>query len=114
MPDIGGSPGVLTIKRWFKAVGDSLAKGELLANVEGAEGLIELQAAEPGVLAVIHALAGVSVAPGTPIAEFQDASSVKMETKQGKPVMSSKSTGQVTPILMPQAGNSMEEGTIVK
>ena len=113
MPPAGKSPGSLTVRKWLKAKGQTLRPGEMLMTLESPEGLVELELATGGTLSAILLPEGKSANPGTEIAEIEDAatSTPKVETES----MSSKpTTGHAIPVVMPQAGNSMEEGTIIK
>ncbi len=113
-----------TVKRWLKNPGDLLAKGDLLVELEVDEALIHIEAAGAGTLGTILAGAGVTIALGGDLAELSDApapvttpSATQSTPSQNKaPAMSNSSapSGPVTPVLMPQAGNSMEEGTVLK
>ena len=114
MPQAGKSPGPVTLKRWLRAVGESVASGGVLAQAESAEGPMELEVADGGTLEAILLPAGQSAMPGTPIAEIREVDA-EQPKQTVKPMAEAKPTGgNVTPIVMPQAGNSMEEGTIVK
>ena len=115
MPQAGKSAGSLTVRRWLRAVGDTVSKGSLLAEVESKDGLIELELAEPGRISAIILPPGQSAEPGAVIAEMADSGNEQPKQNNAKPMVETKSAGgAVTPILMPQTGNSMEEGTIVK
>ena len=124
-----------TVRRWRKEAGEPFGKGDVLLEVETDEGLVEVEAAVAGRLDKILVQAGRSVAVGTSLAEMADgepsASSigqamdrgegmyedVRNQQKQEAKVSSSNPTapaGPVIPVLMPQAGQSMEEGTLVK
>lgn len=168
------SKGVLTVRRWLKSVGAVCQKGEVLAQIESAEGVMELEASSSGVLSRIVVEAGKSVPAGTVIGELDEKAKSRsslsgladvtpdtvfgaMKSSQpaatpavpaapavapaapaapAVPVASpapvvpvapatpaaakvaapaaAASNSPAVPIRMPQAGNSMEEGTIVK
>jgi pyruvate dehydrogenase E2 component (dihydrolipoamide acetyltransferase) len=119
MPQAGKSGGALTVRKWLKGVGQGVEKGEIIAQVESADGLIELEAAEAGVMVKILVGDGKTAAAGSLIAQVDAGSG--SASRQGVPTpKSDKATRAATtsagvvPLLMPQAGNSMEEGTIVK
>jgi pyruvate dehydrogenase E2 component (dihydrolipoamide acetyltransferase) len=135
LPQAGKAVGPATVRRWRKKPGDAINPGDVVLEVETDEGLVEIEAAIAGRLDQILVQAGRSVAVGTPLAELVDgepsASSigqamgrgegmyedVRNQQKQEAKVSSSKPTapaGPVIPVLMPQAGQSMEEGTLVK
>ena len=50
MPDLGTVEGVVTLVRWLKAEGDTVALGEPLFEVETDKGVSEVEAAIAGVL----------------------------------------------------------------
>ena len=152
-PEAGKASTTLTVRKWFKAVGQAVAKGETIAQLESQDGLVEISAAEAGVLASIAVQAGQSSKVGALLAELDEAGpeprrhggtevpsamgvasaatreelpqkAQKAQKEDVAPSASSvsvplvpsaaNSSANVTPILMPQAGNSMEEGTVVK
>jgi len=86
--------------------------GEVLAQVEGEQGLVEFEAAAGGVLVEVVVPAGRSVPAGTLIGRMDEGERPKVENRTQKE--EAKMDAAVIPVLMPQAGNSMEEGTIVK
>jgi pyruvate dehydrogenase E2 component (dihydrolipoamide acetyltransferase) len=110
-----------TIVRWNKGQGDPVKKGEILALVEADEGLVELEAGVDGLLQKIVVSAGSTVEVNTVIGEIGgntssgQGSTTKVEPAAvAKPVAAAVPSGAVTPVVMPKAGQSMEEGTIVK
>jgi pyruvate dehydrogenase E2 component (dihydrolipoamide acetyltransferase) len=93
-----------TIRRWRKNRGDAVAKGDVLVEVEGESAVVEVESALAGTLTEILAGEGKTVAVGAPIAIVGGA--------QEKPAAAP--AGKVIPILMPKAGQTMEQGTLVK
>ena len=79
-------------------------------EVEGETGVVEVESALAGTLTEILAGEGKTVAVGAPIGT--------VATGDAKPVAIAAApiapAGNVIPILMPKAGQSMEEGTLVK
>lgn len=110
MPEVAKDRPALTVRKWLKAIGQAVAAGEALAQVEGEQGLVELEAAAGGVLAEVVVAAGKTVTVGTVIARLGTDGMQKTESRKTEVKMDAA----VIPVLMPQAGNSMEEGTIVK
>jgi pyruvate dehydrogenase E2 component (dihydrolipoamide acetyltransferase) len=119
------------LRQWVKTPGATVAKGDLLALLETETASVELVSNQPGVLAEILVKAGTTVRPSDALAKLQTskgetAVSPSIETPLSKPhpvpVAATPAPGaslpgpqgEVIPILMPQAGQSMEEGTIVK
>ena len=110
-----------TIVRWLKNEGDAVQKGEPIADVEAEQGLVQIESPCGGILQRISTTVGKTVTVGEIIAEIAPTGETKPSTaveapKEAKtePPKPGGSHGSVTPILMPQAGNTMEEGTIVK
>jgi pyruvate dehydrogenase E2 component (dihydrolipoamide acetyltransferase) len=99
-----------TIRRWRKNRGDAIAKGEVLVEVEGETGVVEVESMLAGTLTEILAGEGKTVAVGAPIATVAGAGDKPVAVAPA-PVAT---VGNVIPILMPKAGQSMEEGTLVK
>jgi len=87
-----------TVRRWLKKVGESVAVGETIAHLAAADSQLEVQATCAGVLSAIRAQVGSEVSPGSALGVLEPANA----------------TAGLMPVLMPQAGNTMEEGTIVK
>jgi pyruvate dehydrogenase E2 component (dihydrolipoamide acetyltransferase) len=103
----------ITVRSWSKNPGETLKQGESLVICEGREGVYEILAPCDGQLLRAIAQAGQTVQPGDALAEIAPdgtpiATSAPVASPSGKP------SGTVVPILMPQAGQSMEEGTILK
>ena len=63
--------GVVSV--WLKKVGDTIARGEILAEIETDKALMELEAYDDGVLEQILVQAGARVPIGSPIAVVGDA-----------------------------------------
>ncbi|MBL7134123.1 MAG: E3 binding domain-containing protein, partial [Phycisphaerae bacterium] len=104
-----------TVSRWLKAPGQTVSKGELLVEIETEEQRIELTASRSGRLSEILAPEGTTVAVGADLAILDDAkgASDKAATLPPAEPAATGPAGKVTPLVMPQAGNTMEEGTIV-
>jgi pyruvate dehydrogenase E2 component (dihydrolipoamide acetyltransferase) len=87
-------------------------------EVETDEGLAAIESAAEGTLKQVLAAAGSTISVGAPLAVV-DGEAV---TQIGQPAQADKTTmsnmkpptGNVIPILMPKAGQTMEEGVIVK
>jgi pyruvate/2-oxoglutarate dehydrogenase complex dihydrolipoamide acyltransferase (E2) component len=61
-----------TIIRWLKAVGDPVAEGEIIVEVETAKAVQEIEAPASGVFSAILAPEGETVPVGTEIAEIEE------------------------------------------
>ena len=110
-----------TVRRWFKQPNDSVSVGDVLLELENDEGLFEVESAVAGKLEQILAPVGKTLLANGALAvlragaESSPARSASSTLNHEAPMSpASPSTGKVTPILMPQAGQSMEEGTLVK
>ncbi|MEY4941528.1 MAG: Pyruvate dehydrogenase complex, component [Verrucomicrobiota bacterium] len=110
-----------TVRKWLKQPNESVRVGDILLHVENDEGLFEVESALAGQLEQILAPVGKTlpaqgalaiVSGGDEPATARNAPSA--QSHAGKMTTTSQSTGKVTPVLMPQAGQSMEEGTLVK
>ncbi len=104
-----------TVSRWLKAAGQAVSKGELLVEIETEEQRIELTASRSGRLSEILAPEGTTVAVGADLAILDDADGASDQASPRPPAepVATGPAGDVTPLVMPQAGNTMEEGTIV-
>ena len=117
MPQNGKSVTSGTIKKWLKQAGETVQQGDVIAQIETQEGIVILEAAEGGTIDSIVVLEGKTAKVGEKLAELKG-QVVESVNKEAKPEQATKagnvSNQTVIPILMPQAGNSMEEGTVVK
>ncbi len=107
----------VTILKWLKKQGDTIKKGDILLVCESDEGRIELESALDGVLGKIAIPAGKTIPVNTELADLNPAGAQKAETKPENAKITEKkpmTAGSVIPIVMPKAGQSMEEGTITK
>jgi pyruvate dehydrogenase E2 component (dihydrolipoamide acetyltransferase) len=120
-----------TVRKWLKKPGEAVAKGDLVLELETDAGLIQIEspvAGKMGEIAVaegrtapVHAaLAQIDAADGpvsapapagaaAPQSQSQSQAPAKAAAKPA-----AATAGKVIPILMPKAGQSMEEGTINK
>ncbi|HTW94708.1 MAG TPA: 2-oxo acid dehydrogenase subunit E2, partial [Tepidisphaeraceae bacterium] len=106
-----------TVRKWLVAAGDKVAKGAAIVEVETEAGLLTVESPVEGRLSQVLAQQGKTVAVHGPLAviegEGATAVSEKMEAKAASAAPAAAS-GKVIPILMPKAGQSMEEGKILK
>ena len=119
-----------TIRRWRKKAGQTVSKGEVIVEVEGESILAEIESAVDGTLAQILAPEGQTVSANAPLAVVN--ADVKSAAPAAAPApamsapaaampaagkaqpASSAPAGTVIPIVMPKAGQSMEEGMLAK
>jgi pyruvate dehydrogenase E2 component (dihydrolipoamide acetyltransferase) len=106
--------------RWRRKVGEIVKPGDALVEIETDDGLAVVESGEAGTLKEILVPAGVTIQAGAPLALVGDATASAslnqpIQPHQTTPVTTQNTAvGNVTPILMPKAGQSMEEGVIVK
>lgn len=128
LPNAGKSASNATILRWRKLAGSAVAKGEILLEIETDEGFAVVESALDGTLTEVLAPAGRTVPVGAALAKIgavianspspapkpQPQSTPQAQSQSTSSSPMSAPTGKVIPILMPKAGQSMEEGVIVK
>jgi pyruvate dehydrogenase E2 component (dihydrolipoamide acetyltransferase) len=110
-----------TLRRWLVQPSQAFRAGSVLAELDTRDALIRVTSPADGAIGEILAQPGSTLANGAPLARLGQAgdapatpaapSQPQASTKE-KPVM--ECPEGVTPILMPKAGNSMEEGTIIE
>ncbi len=108
--------------------GQAVVKGDVLAVVQMPGQCVEIEAPDSGRVVECNIRAGMLVLPGDALVKIEameaeagarDGSSCAAGEKAGEAPNGSARTeggndaGRVVPILMPQAGQSMEEGTVV-
>lgn len=121
LPDLKGASQA-TVRRWLKQLGAPVAKGDVLVELETEDTLAQVESPADGTVAEILAPAGRTIAPGAPLVVLgapgaaASAAAVAVATPEAAtpaaPAIAAG--GPVIPIVMPKAGQSMEEGTIVK
>jgi len=114
LPQLGKSPKKATVRRWLVAPGQQLKPTDPLAEVETDEALFVVQCTGDAVLMRVLAQPGSTVCVGTPLAEIADSGGQPASISEAPVPQATAAAGAVIPILMPQAGQSMEEGTILK
>jgi len=117
-PEVSPPAAAATVVRWWKQPGDSVAASDLLVELEAERMLIQVEAVAAGTLADILAQPGQTVQVGASLGRFDSESSLpraESNTRVEDIVSDPQSApgGKVIPILMPQAGNTMEEGTVI-
>src|SRR5215212_6028622 len=74
MPKMGDAMEEGTLLRWLKQVGDEIAVGDPLAEIETDKVSLEIEATEAGVLSKTYVEEGATVPIGTPIAAIGEES----------------------------------------
>ena len=128
LPQFAERVNAATVVRWLKRPGDVFAAGDALVELEIEDALVQLDASQSGTLARILAEPSQTLRVGAELAQVEMAAQPAPETEAettvtqqptdipaepASPTASTGSPGNVTPILMPQAGNTMEEGIVL-
>lgn len=137
LPQLAENTTDATVVRWLKQPGEVFSAGDALVELEVEDALVHLEASQPGTLARVVAQPRETVGVGAELAQVEPAvepadepahepappskpetpsdsdASVTQQAAPPSEAPAPGSPGNVTPILMPQAGNTMEEGTIV-
>ncbi len=110
-----------TVIRWLKKPGDPIKKGEILAELDTESGVLHVESPIAGNLKTILLDTGKTGPVSAPLAEIADELSSApplplspAPASPPPPRSPAAAAGKVTPILMPKAGQSMEEGVLVK
>lgn len=118
LPQLANGMTAATVVRWLKQPGDRFSAGDGLVELEIEDALVHLEASQSGTLARILAQPHQTIRVGDELAQVEATSAPapesKPETTATQPPSDTPATpGNVTPILMPQAGNTMEEGIVL-
>ncbi len=100
MPDLGTVEGSVTLVRWLKRVGDGVALGEPLFEVETDKGVSEVECAAEGTLAACLAAEGATVAAGDPVATIRG----RGESDQAAPAAETPTLRGPAPAIVALAG----------
>ncbi|MCU1644610.1 MAG: dihydrolipoamide acetyltransferase [Nocardia sp.] len=92
------------VSAWLKQVGDTITRGEVVAEIETDKALMELEAYEDGVLERIIAEVGSRVPIGEPIAIYGDGSGASAAAATSQPA--SPATESAAPAAQPTAAGS--------
>ena len=120
MPQMGESVAEGTIVRWLKAVGDTVDRDEPIFEITTDKVDAEIPAPEAGTILEIRVQAGETVEVGAIVAVLGAAGEVSTPTptaSEPAPVTTEPeptTTGPATEVIMPQMGESVAEGTIVR
>jgi pyruvate dehydrogenase E2 component (dihydrolipoamide acetyltransferase) len=120
LPEFGSDAASATLARWLVNVGESIKAGQAIAELETETGHIIVEATSPSRIAEQLLQPGQTVKTGAQLVRVDGTQPSPQKTAPcavKKPAMTnpvaSPPRGKVVPILMPQAGNTMEEGTVV-
>ena len=110
-----------TVLRWLVGPGESFSAGAQLVELEAEEAIVVVVAQTDGVLTKLLVTPGQTVRIGEDLAELttdpttpDSAASRSSAESSVNEENSTADSGGVVPILMPQAGNTMEEGTVLE
>jgi len=106
MPQLGETVNEGTIAVWHKKVGDKVTKDEVLLDVETDKAAVEVPVPADGVITSISVAAGETVDVGTELAVI----TIEGETASSGSASETEHIG--SNILMPQLGETVNEGTI--
>ena len=109
MPQMGESIVEGTITKWLKKPGDVVAKDEPLFEISTDKVDAEIPSPEAGVVAESRVAAGETVTVNTVVALLAEPGTV---IAQAAPAAAVEAVG--TPVVMPQMGESIVEGTIAR
>lgn len=121
MPKLGMDMEEGVIARWLKNEGDSVSKGELLAEIETDKASVEVESPASGTVLKLYYETDSGVACGTPIAYIgQPGDTIPSINSITEDKTSTSETATTTPtqenddrfFLMPKLGMDMEEGII--
>jgi pyruvate dehydrogenase E2 component (dihydrolipoamide acetyltransferase) len=118
LPELSDAIAVATVARWVKKPGETFAVGDVLVELEAERALVRIEAASAGTLAEIIAQPGKTIGVGAELARIEvvasaTAAGAKPTAEKTMSQNGSGGGGRVVPILMPQAGNTMEEGAVL-
>jgi len=107
-----------TLIGWLISADEQFSDGQALAEFETERAQLIIEAPTAGCLTELLIQPGQTVAVGAKLAHFEAAREIRSvdpiseQREQAMPEGHSTSRGKVMPVLMPQAGNTMEEGTV--
>lgn len=124
LPQLADGVTAATVVRWLKQPGEAFCAGDALLELEIEDALVRLEASQSGTLSRVLAQPHATVTVGAELAQVQATVAPAPQSKPEKTVTQQPADapgtseargtpGNVTPILMPQAGNTMEEGILV-
>lgn len=118
LPQLADGVLAATVVRWLKQPGDPFAAGDALVELEIEDALVHLEACQSGTLGQILAQPPQTVRVGAELAQVEGINGPMPQSKPEttvtqQPSDAPEAPGDVRPILMPQAGNTMEEGIVL-
>jgi len=118
LPRLGEQTASATVKRWLISIGERFEAGDGLVEMEAEEALVLVKAGVAGILTEIVAGSGQTISCGSKLAQVEElGTAAVLEPKAEQNVSNAPEnvpSDEVVPILMPLAGNTMEEGTVLQ
>ena len=96
VPTLGESVTEATVAKWFKAVGDTVAADEPLAELETDKVSLEVSAPTAGVLSDIRVPAGADVDVGAVLGVLEEGSAATATSNASTPTTAAASAGDGT------------------
>ncbi|MEO0550662.1 MAG: 2-oxoglutarate dehydrogenase complex dihydrolipoyllysine-residue succinyltransferase [Pseudomonadota bacterium] len=117
VPTLGESVTEATVGKWMKAAGDSVAKDEVLVELETDKVAVEVSATEAGTLSEIVAAEGDTVEIGALLGKLGGANGASAAApapaSAASPAAASASSGgAAVDVVVPSMGESVAEGTM--
>ncbi|MAP95860.1 MAG: dihydrolipoyllysine-residue succinyltransferase [Ponticaulis sp.] len=120
VPTLGESVTEATVGQWLKSAGDTVAKDEVLVELETDKVSVEVAAPEDGVLSEIVAAEGETVEIGALLAKVGEGSGAAASSapaaaeapKEDAPAPAASSGGDAVEVSVPAMGESVTEGTL--
>jgi len=115
MPKLGMDMEEGLVANWLKAEGDTVKKGEPIAEIETDKSVVEVEAPHSGVILKIYCPEGEAAPCGDPIAAIGPAGTQVPADPKATAVVSAAASAAVSTdlfFLMPKLGMDMEEGLV--
>ena len=116
VPTLGESVSEATVGKWLKSAGDSVAKDDVLVELETDKVAVEVSAEAAGTLSEIVAQEGDTVEIGALLGRLGGANGVAAKpapaTAQAAPAAPAASSGASVDVVVPSMGESVAEGTM--
>jgi pyruvate dehydrogenase E2 component (dihydrolipoamide acetyltransferase) len=124
VPELPSASPPASLLRWLTKPGATVRKGQALALLDQGKSLVCIESPWAGTVGSLHAQPHETLAPGADLLDLDTKERAESEPSASKtpeesampqtPSSTPQSDPRVTPLLLPQVGNSMEEGTILK
>lgn len=95
MPSLGADMAAGTLVKWRVAEGDSVERGDIIAEVETEKGIIEVEVFESGVVRTLLVAPGTKVPVGTPLARIEGPAAAEAESRGATSAPAAESAGAI-------------------